>query len=149
MTDSASILLSHGFQFHNWPGPGEEAAAHFGLSHAVVVPPNTRTIIVGGQLGICEDGSVPADLTEEVEVAFEHVEKSLRAAGLGDNAWEHVYSITTYEVEKDGQGIGSVVVPVARKHLKHTRPAWTGVTVKGLAFPGLHLEITVQAYLPI
>ncbi|KAK3322784.1 Endoribonuclease L-PSP/chorismate mutase-like protein [Apodospora peruviana] len=146
--DSASKLSSYGFEFRNWPGAGEKAAAHFGLSHAVIVPASTRTIIVGGQLGIRDDGTVPADLAEEVAVAFDRVEQSLKAAGLGDDAWEHVYSVTTYEVEKDGEGISGVVGPVARKYLKNTKPAWTGVTVKGLAFPGLHLEITVQAYLP-
>lgn len=56
--------------------------------------------------------------------------------------------MTTYEVEKDGQEIASIVVPIARKYLKATRPAWTGITVKGLVFPSLHLEITVHAYLP-
>lgn len=56
--------------------------------------------------------------------------------------------VTTYEVEKDGQGIADVVVPIAQTYLKATKPAWTGVTVKGLVFPGLHVEITVQAYLP-
>lgn len=89
-----SKLSSHGFQFHNWPGPGEEAARHFGLSHAVIIPPNSRTIIVGGQIGINADGTVPVDLAEEITEAFDHVEKSLKAAGLGDDAWEHVYSVS-------------------------------------------------------
>ena len=39
-------------------------------------------------------------------------------------------------------------MPIAKNYLKNTKPAWTGVTVKGLVMPGLHLEITVQAFLP-
>lgn len=90
----ASKLSEFGFQFRNWPGAGEKAAEHFGLTHAVVVPANARTVIVGGQLGIRDDGTVPEDLTEEVEEAFEHVERALKAAGLGDDAREHVYSVS-------------------------------------------------------
>ncbi len=70
---SESKLTAHGFQFRNWPGPGEAAAAHFGLSHAVIVPPNARTVIIGGQLGIRDDGTVPEDIAEEVAEAFDHV----------------------------------------------------------------------------
>lgn len=94
MENPASKLLSYGFQFRNWPGPGEKAAAQFGLSHAVIVPPKARTIIIGGQIGIKDDGTVPTDLAEEIAEAFNNVERSLKAAGLGDDAWEHVYSVS-------------------------------------------------------
>lgn len=94
MASPMSKLSSHGFEFRNWPGPGEEAARHFGLSHAVIIPPNSRTIIVGGQIGIKADGTVPVDIAEEVIEAFDHVEQALKAAGLGDDAWEHVYSVS-------------------------------------------------------
>lgn len=56
--------------------------------------------------------------------------------------------LKTFEVSKDGKGIADVVVPIAKSLLKNTKPAWTGVTVNGLAFPGLHIEITVEAFLP-
>ena len=51
-------------------------------------------------------------------------------------------------MDRGGKGIAEVVVPIAKKYLKNTRPAWSGVTVKGLVLPGLHIEITVQAFLP-
>ena len=94
MTNLESKLTTHGFKFRNWPGPGEQAAAQFGLSHAVIVPANTRTVIIGGQVGVRDDGTVPSDLAEEVAEAFDHVERALKAAGLGDDAWEHVYSVS-------------------------------------------------------
>lgn len=96
MASPPSKLLAHGFEFRNWPGPGEEAAKHFGLSHAVIVPPNSRTIIVGGQIGVRDDGTISEDLVEEVTEAFDHVERSLKAAGLGDDAWEHVFSVSAH-----------------------------------------------------
>ncbi|KAM5343360.1 hypothetical protein ACJ41O_011897 [Fusarium nematophilum] len=147
MAAQPSKLVSHGFEFRNWAG-GEEAAEQFGISHAVIVPANARTVIVGGQVGIRDDGTIPEKLEDQVKEAFDHVTRSLQAAGLGEDAWEHVYSVKTFEVNKDGKGIADVVVPIARGYLKNTKPAWTGVTVNGLVFPGLYLEITVEAFLP-
>jgi enamine deaminase RidA (YjgF/YER057c/UK114 family) len=72
---------------------GEEAAEHLGLSHAVIVPANVRTIILSGQVGLLDGGIVPKALPEQVDLAFQHVEKALKAAGLGDDAWEHVYKV--------------------------------------------------------
>ncbi|KAK0638341.1 RutC family protein YjgH [Lasiodiplodia hormozganensis] len=146
LIDEKSKLCAHGFSFRNWPGPGEEAAASFGLSHAVIVPPNVRTVIVGGQVGIADDGSVPEDLAAEVREAFEHVGRALRAAGLGEDAWEYVYKITTFEVSTPG--LLDVVLSTAAEYLKETKPAWTGIGVAGLVHPALHIEITVEAYLP-
>ncbi|KAJ6186509.1 Endoribonuclease L-PSP/chorismate mutase-like protein [Penicillium mononematosum] len=142
-----SKLVAHGFRFVNWPG-GEEAAESFGISHAVVVPPNIRAITVGGQLGIRADGTIPDKLEDEIDEAFHSVEMSLKAAGLGEDAWEYVYEIQSFEVAKDGKAVGDTVVATARKYLKNTKPVWTGVEAKALVFPGLHLEITVKAFLP-
>ncbi|KAF4810989.1 hypothetical protein CGCSCA5_v010292 [Colletotrichum siamense] len=142
-----STLTQYGFRFADWAG-GEASAQDFGVSHAVVVPPNASRIIVGGQLGIKDDGSIPENIEDEVKEAFEHVSRSLKAAGLGDDAWEHVYSVKTFEVAHNGKGIAGVVIPIAKSYLKNTRPVWTGVEVKSLVFPGLHIEITVEAYLP-
>ncbi|KAI8680891.1 Endoribonuclease l-psp family protein [Fusarium keratoplasticum] len=143
----ASKLSEYGFEFHNWAG-GQEGADMFGLSHAVIVPKDVRRVILSGQVGIKDDGTVPTDLGEEIREAFEHVLLSLKAAGLGDDAFEHVYSVQTYEVSKYGKGIAQVLVPIAREYFKNTKPAWTGVEVSALFLPSLHLEIRVEAYLP-
>lgn len=65
----------------------------FGLSHAVVLPANARRIIVGGQVGIRDDGSIPEDPAEQLTEAFSHVKKALQAAGLGDDAMDYVYKV--------------------------------------------------------
>lgn len=44
-------------------------------------------------MGIREDGSIPSNVIEEVDVAFNHVKQALEAAGLGDDAWEYVYKV--------------------------------------------------------
>ncbi|KAJ3521449.1 hypothetical protein NM208_g13285 [Fusarium decemcellulare] len=143
----ASKLCEYGFEFHNWAG-GQEGAEMFGLSHAVIVPKSVRRIILSGQVGIKADGTIPADLSEEIREAFEHVLLSLKAAGLGDDAFEYIYSVKTYEVKKNGKGIAEVLIPIAREYFKNTKPAWTGVEVNALFLPSLHLEICVEAYLP-
>ncbi|KAJ5951676.1 YjgF/Yer057p/UK114 family [Penicillium vulpinum] len=143
---TASKLTTHGLKFYNWAGAGEQAAEHFGLSHAVIIPANARRVLIGGQLGIRDDGTIPTDPAEEADIAFEHVERALKAAGFGDDAWEYVYKINTYEIA--GEGVQPGIGKAARKYLKNTRPAWTGVNVASLVMPGLHLEIEVEAYLP-
>ncbi|KAF1841292.1 YjgF-like protein [Cucurbitaria berberidis CBS 394.84] len=144
--DRSSKLCAHGFQFRNWPGAGEEAAARMGISHAVILPPNARTIIVAGQVGIRDDGTVSENLSEEVETAFEHVDKALKVAGLGDDAWEHIYKINTFEIS--APGLMDIVLDKARVRLGSTKPAWVGVGVQSLFHPSLHIEISVEAYLP-
>lgn len=94
-----SKLAAHGFEFRSWPG-GEAASEQFGLSHVVILPPNARRIIVGGQVGIKDDGSVPEDLEEECKEALRHVLLSLKAAGLGDDALEYVYSVCSHPCTK-------------------------------------------------
>ncbi|CRL27505.1 unnamed protein product [Penicillium camemberti] len=69
---TGSKLTSHDLKFHNWPGAGEQAADHFGLSHVVIIPANPCRILIGGQLGIRDDGSIPTDPVEEADIAFEH-----------------------------------------------------------------------------
>ncbi|KAJ5807629.1 YjgF/Yer057p/UK114 family [Penicillium robsamsonii] len=34
--------------------------------------------------------SIPSYPSEEAEIAFEHVDRALNAAGFGDDAWEYV-----------------------------------------------------------
>lgn len=93
LIEMESKLVQHGFRFVNWPG-GEGPAEAFGLSHAVVIPPNARTVVIGGQLGIKDGGSVPEEIEDEIREAFDHVLRSLKAVGLGDDAWEYVYSVS-------------------------------------------------------
>ncbi|CAH0051422.1 unnamed protein product, partial [Clonostachys solani] len=141
-------LVQNGFQFYNWQG-GEAAAGHYGISHAVAVPAGARTLFVGGQIGIKEDGTVPADLKEEIELAFHHVTLALQAAGLGEDCWSYVFSMRTFENPKDGNSITNEVLSVTKQLLKHSRPIWTGLAGGQFPLPGLHFLIEVQAYLPV
>lgn len=94
----ASILENHGFKFVNFP-EGQEIADQLHFSHAVIVPPNARTVIISGQVGILPDGSVPKDLKAEYEEAFLHVKKALMAVGLGEKALEFVFDVSQNGLE--------------------------------------------------
>lgn len=90
----ASVLEKYGFKFVNFK-EGEEVAQQLHFSHAVIVPPSAQTVLVSGQVGIRQDGSVPKSLEAEYEEAFLHVERALQAAGLGENALEYVFEVST------------------------------------------------------
>lgn len=88
-----SILGNHGFQFVN-PPEGQESSEQLHFSHAVIVPPNARTVIISGQVGILPDGTVPKELKDEYEEAFLNVERALRAVGLGEDALQYVFDVS-------------------------------------------------------
>lgn len=92
---STNLLEGHGFLFHNWQG-SEELSEQLGISNAVIVPANARRVIVGGQLGLRDNDSVPSDVEEQIELAFTRVTRSLQACGLGDDAWQYVYSVRSF-----------------------------------------------------
>lgn len=64
----------------------------------MILPPNTRRIIVGGQVGIRDDGSIPEDPAQQVMEAFTHVKRALQAAGLGDDAMDYVYKVRRFDL---------------------------------------------------
>ncbi|KAL2415130.1 hypothetical protein ABEF95_010162 [Exophiala dermatitidis] len=140
----ASILEKHGLKFVN-PADGQEVADQLHFSHAVILPPNARTVIISGQVGILPDGSVPQSLEDEYDEAFTHVENVLRAIGFGEDALEYVFDATFFL--KGGMD-PSLLVEVARRRFKNTRPATVGVEIAQLLHPDLHLEIKVVAYMP-
>jgi hypothetical protein len=49
---------------------------------------------------------------------------------------------------KDGKSVAEKVIPIARQYLKGTKPVWTGVEIQALVFPTVHIEVTVEAFLP-
>lgn len=86
------VLEQHGISFRNWAG-SEALSEDLGISNAVIIPANSRRVIVGGQLGFCDDGTVPSDIEKEVRLAFDRVKRSLQSCGLGEDAWQYVYSV--------------------------------------------------------
>ncbi|KAJ5556476.1 YjgF/Yer057p/UK114 family [Penicillium frequentans] len=145
---TSSKLVSHGLRFCNHSGEaGQGAADLFGLSNAVVVPFNSDRVIVGGNIGLRPDGTMPSSLEEEVDQVFKNIAASLQAAGLGNDSLQMVYKVTTYQY--DGEpAVFDTLNAIARKYFGATKPSWTAVIVKGLLHPEAHVEIEVEAFIP-
>lgn len=51
-------------------------------SHQVEIRGNERMLVLSGQVGMREDGTVPDDPLEQIDVAFENIFRNLRAANM-------------------------------------------------------------------
>jgi enamine deaminase RidA (YjgF/YER057c/UK114 family) len=69
----------------------------------VIKPAGTATIYVHGQVGIDETNKVPTDAVKEVDKCLKHVEASVQAAGLGENAMEYVFKVRYHWEMRDGR----------------------------------------------
>lgn len=106
-----------------------------------------RIIELSGQTGHRPDLSLPNNLEDEVDQAFQNIAVALEAAGAD---WSHVYLLRTYHLVP----IGAEAIPresfelvqaAAAAYLAGRPPAWTAVGVAALAQPGMHIEIEAKA----
>src|SRR5687767_16033187 len=51
-------------------------------SHQIEVRWNERLLVISGQVGMREDGTIPEDPFEQIDIAFENVLRNLRSAGM-------------------------------------------------------------------
>lgn len=122
--------------------PGHEATyTDWHLPAAVRVG---RTVHCSGVLGTRDDGSVPDDLAEEIDLAFRNLATVLVAAGA---ALDDVADLLTFHLDLAGQV--PTFMKVRDRHLAEPWPAWTavGAAQLGGGLPGVRLEIKATAYL--
>ncbi len=131
------------------------------MKRETCVPPTMRNIVerfhyapavrigpwvtCAGQVGRDTNMRVVEDLEAQIVQAWENVKTVLASAGAG---LEHVYAMTTYHVDIQSQL--ELFCQVKDRYLLRTDPppAWTGVGVTALTFPGQVVEIQVNAYVP-
>ena len=99
-------------------------------------------LLCSGQIGIGQDGKVPADPTEQFALAFEAVKTILAEAKLD---FTDVVEMTTYHVGLQ-QHIGAFMA-VKDRYVAEPFPAWTAIGITELAFPGGLAEVRVTARL--
>ena len=51
-------------------------------SHQVEITVPERILVLSGQVGMREDGTIPADPLEQIDVALENIFRNLRAANM-------------------------------------------------------------------
>jgi enamine deaminase RidA (YjgF/YER057c/UK114 family) len=108
-------------------------------AHQIELSGDERLLVMSGQLGVHQDGSLPAGGVEQLDVALDNVERNLAAAGMttGD-----LVKLTFYVVGEMDPGRRREVF--ARRLGAHT-PCMTLVVVAGLATPELRVEVDAWA----
>lgn len=98
---------------------------------------------ISGVVGFDADGNFPPDFEGQANNVFRLLELILAQAGggLGD-----VFSLTSYHIGNLSEQMGPFIQQkTARLGTPH--PAWTGVSVNGLAVPEALLEVAAIARL--
>lgn len=112
------------------------------VSHYCHVVRSGNLIWVSGTVGMAADGSVPADVEAQFDLALRNLDACLKAAGGGP---EHVVKVTVFLVDVNDR---KKINPARQRYFGEHRPASTLVEVSALVLPELLVEIEAQAVLP-
>ena len=108
-------------------------------THQVEISGPERLLVLSGQIGQRQDGTVPDDPIEQIEVALENLHRNLRAANMDT---EDIVKITFYLVgEIDGARRRQVIDAILTGH----KPCMTLLYVAALASPKYKVEIDAWA----
>ena len=108
-------------------------------SHGVEVPPNARWLHVAGQIGLRKDGTLPASVEEQTEVAWQNIVEILAAAGMKVT---DLVKITQYLTRLDHF---PRYAATRAKFLAGHRPASTGLIISSLVKPEYLVEVEAIA----
>ena len=112
------------------------------VSHYCHLTKAGNLVWVSGTVGVAADGSVPADVVEQFEIAVANLDACLKSVGAGP---EHVVKVTVYLTDvADRRKIN----PIRQRYFGTHRPASTLVEVSALVLASLKVEIEAQAVLP-
>lgn len=107
-------------------------------SHQIEVS-NERMLIISGQVGMRQDGSIPDDPYEQIDLAFENIIRNLRTANMDV---KDLIKITYYLVgEFDTAKRREIVLSKLQGH----QPCSTLLYVAALASPQFRVEIDAWA----
>ena len=118
----------------------ENVHAPVGLySHQVELSGDERMLILAGQIGMKQDGTVPDDPIEQLDLAFENILRNLQAAGMEmkDLVKLSYYLVGEWDTAKRREVVSS--------RLGAHRPCTTLVYVAGLASPAYKVEVEAWA----
>ena len=108
-------------------------------SHQIEITGSERMLILSGQIGMREDGTLPDDALEQIEVALENIIRNLQAANMGV---KDLVKLTYYLVgEIDTAKRRELVAAKLQGH----KPCSTLLYVARLATPDLRVEIDAWA----
>jgi enamine deaminase RidA (YjgF/YER057c/UK114 family) len=110
-----------------------------GYSHQVEIAGSERMLILSGQVGMREDGTVPDDPLEQIDIAMENIFRNLRAAHMDvkDIVKLTYYLVGEIDTEKRRE--------LAASKLQGHKPCSTLLYVARLATPAIKVEIDAWA----
>jgi enamine deaminase RidA (YjgF/YER057c/UK114 family) len=98
-----------------------------------------RLLVISGQVGMREDGTIPEDPFEQIDLAFENIFRNLRAANMDV---KDIIKLTYYLVgEIDTTKRREIVLAKLQGH----QPCSTLLYVAALASPAFRVEIEAWA----
>jgi len=108
-------------------------------SHQIEITGNERMLVLSGQIGMRDDGTVPEDPLEQINVALDNIFQNLRAANMGV---QDIVKLTYYLVgEIDTIKRRELVASKLQGH----QPCSTLLYVAALAAPIYRVEIDAWA----
>ena len=108
-------------------------------SHQIEISGNERLLVISGQVGMRQDGTIPEDPFEQIDLAFENIFRNLRAANM---EIKDIIKLTYYLVgEIDTAKRRAVVLSKLQGH----QPCSTLLYVAALASPVFRVEIDAWA----
>ena len=126
----------------NFRNPQDVHAPLGSYSHQIEIKGNERLLVISGQVGMKQDGTVPEDPYEQIDIAFENILHNLRLAGMDV---KDLIKITYYLVgEFDTARRREIIVSKLQGH----QPCSTLLYVAGLASPMYRVEIDAWASRP-
>ena len=108
-------------------------------SHQIEITRNERLLVLSGQVGMREDGTIPDDPFEQIDIAFENILRNLRAANMDV---KDIIKLTYYLVgEIDTAKRREIMLSKLQGH----QPCSTLLYVAALASPMFKVEIDAWA----
>jgi 2-iminobutanoate/2-iminopropanoate deaminase len=112
-------------------------------SHTAVVPAGTELVFIAGQVGMAEDGEIPAAFAQQAELTFRNLRACLAAHQLDVDA---IVKLNVFLLP--GQDF-QVLRQIRERHFGAHRPASTTLYVPALAAPAFLLEVDAIAVKPV
>jgi len=108
-------------------------------THQVEISGNERLLVLSGQVGMREDGTVPENPLEQLELAFDNILYNLRAANMDV---KDILKLTYFVVgEIDTAKRREIITAKLQGH----KPCSTFLYVAGLASPIYKVEVEALA----
>jgi enamine deaminase RidA (YjgF/YER057c/UK114 family) len=123
-------------EYKNPPNVHQPVAAY---THQIEIQGPERLLVLSGQIGRKEDGTVPDDPAEQLKVALENLHRNLQAANMDVN---DVVKLTFYLVgDMDAERRRELIASWFKDH----KPCMTLIFVVALASPIYKVELDAWA----